>query len=99
MRSCTFFCLFIMMIAKILLSVSSVTHGAISVDRQWNGTGEMDGINWQVSLAGGGNYLSLNAIQDRPPICNEQLYANCIGDKKTGQRPCTDYNNCKRSLG
>ncbi|KAK4710431.1 hypothetical protein R3W88_004944 [Solanum pinnatisectum] len=99
MRSCTFFCLSMVMIAEILLSVSSVTHGAISVDRQWNGTGEMDGINWQVSLAGDVNYLSFKAVQDKPPICNEQLYGNCIGDKKTGQRPCTEYNYCKHSPG
>ncbi|KAL3376457.1 hypothetical protein AABB24_003071 [Solanum stoloniferum] len=99
MRSFTFFCLSMVMIAEILLSASSVTHGAISVDRQWNGTGEMDGINWQVSLAGGGNYLSLKVIKDTPPICNEKVYGNCIGDKKPGQRPCTYYNNCRRSPG
>ncbi|KAG5621517.1 hypothetical protein H5410_006735 [Solanum commersonii] len=90
MRSFTFFCLSMVMIAEILLSASSVTHGTMIVDRQWNGTGEMEG---------GGNYLTFKVVKDTPPICNEKVYGNCIGDKKPGQRPCTYYNNCRRSPG
>ncbi|KAH0717381.1 hypothetical protein KY290_013843 [Solanum tuberosum] len=94
MRSFTFFCLSMVMIAEILLSASSVTHGTMIVDRQWNGTGEMEGINWQVSLAGDVNHLTYPTLQT-PPICNEKVYGNCIGDRKSVQRPCTEYNYCK----
>ncbi|CAN4081634.1 unnamed protein product [Withania somnifera] len=96
MRSFTFF-LSVVMIAEILLSA----HASMNGNRLWNGSiadsvGELDDINWNVSLATGGNTISLKTLQP-PPICNEKVYGNCIGEKKSGQRPCTYYNHCIRS--
>ncbi|WMV15065.1 hypothetical protein MTR67_008450 [Solanum verrucosum] len=81
------------MITEILLSASSVT---MNVDLRSNSTREIDGINWQVSLAGGGNYLSYSALQ-QPPICDEGVYGSCV-DEKTGKiRTCSLYTRCDRS--
>ncbi|KAH0717380.1 hypothetical protein KY285_013411 [Solanum tuberosum] len=83
------------MITEILLSASSVT---MNVNSRSNSTGEMDGINWQVSLAGGENYLSYSTLQ-RPPVCDEGVYGSCV-DKKTGKlRTCSLYDRCDHSSG
>lgn len=81
------------MMAEILLSASSVEMNVSVADA----TGELDGINWEVSLANGGNYLPYNALQ-RPPVCNEKIVGNCIGEKQPGQRHCNYYDLCKRSI-
>ncbi|KAK4360708.1 hypothetical protein RND71_019660 [Anisodus tanguticus] len=93
MKSMTFL-LSVAMIMELLLSASSGTAAM----NPWNASttddaGELDGINWQVSLAGAGNIISFNTLQ-RPPICNEKIIGSCIGEKKPGQRPCNYYNYC-----
>ena len=100
MRSITFF-LSLMVIVDVLLSASSVTAAIYSGGISWNSSAagelmnELDGINWQVSLANGENTISFNTLQ-RPPICDARIYGNCIGDKKPTQRPCNLCNYCKR---
>ncbi|KAH0699184.1 hypothetical protein KY290_013996 [Solanum tuberosum] len=71
----------------------------MNVDLRSNSTGEIDGINWQVSLAGGEKYLSYPATLQRPPVCNEGVYGSCV-DKKTGKlRTCSLYTRCDHSSG
>ncbi|PHT55173.1 SPX domain-containing protein 4 [Capsicum baccatum] len=97
MGSFTFF-LSVVMIGELLLSASSVTHAAVNssvADASGELMNELDDINWEVSLASDGNTISYKGLQ-RPPVCNEKIYGNCIGEKKPGQRPCNYYNYCKR---
>ncbi|PHU25406.1 Protein RALF-like 27 [Capsicum chinense] len=98
MGSFTFF-LSVVMIGELLLSASSVTHAAVNssvADASGELMNELDDINWEVSLASDGNTISYKGLQ-RPPVCNEKIYGNCIGEKNPGQRPCNYYNYCKRA--
>ena len=35
---------------------------------------------------------------EKPPICNANIYGNCIKPIGNGNRPCTVYTRCKRGL-
>ncbi|OMO90032.1 hypothetical protein CCACVL1_07541 [Corchorus capsularis] len=39
--------------------------------------------------------ISYGSLQ-KPPVCNENKYGDCITPIKDNNRPCTIYNRCKR---
>ncbi|XWS75674.1 hypothetical protein CRYUN_Cryun01aG0111400 [Craigia yunnanensis] len=43
------------------------------------------------------NYISYRGLE-KPPICNANIYGNCIKPIGKGYRPCTVYTRCKRGL-
>ncbi|XP_022727900.1 protein RALF-like 27 [Durio zibethinus] len=42
-------------------------------------------------------YISYRGLQ-KPPICNANIYGNCIQPIGKSNRPCTLYTRCKRGL-
>lgn len=42
-------------------------------------------------------YISYRGLE-RPPICNANIYGNCIKPIGNEYRPCTVYTRCKRGL-
>lgn len=53
----------------------------------------------QRSLAAAANSkrISYGALQ-RQPVCNANIYGNCIKPAGADNRPCTTYNRCKRGV-
>ncbi|XP_034705858.1 protein RALF-like 33 [Vitis riparia] len=41
-------------------------------------------------------HITYRGIQMRPPVCNGNIYGNCIAPKSGYKRPCSYYNRCKR---
>ncbi|KAJ6753033.1 PROTEIN RALF-LIKE 27-RELATED [Salix koriyanagi] len=35
---------------------------------------------------------------EQQPVCNAQIYGNCVKQVNPGSRPCTYYNRCKRAV-
>ncbi|OMP10207.1 hypothetical protein COLO4_04719 [Corchorus olitorius] len=40
-------------------------------------------------------YISYRSLE-KPPVCNENIYGNCIQPINKNLRPCTIYQRCKR---
>ncbi|XP_039043673.1 protein RALF-like 27 [Hibiscus syriacus] len=48
-------------------------------------------------LVSGPNYISYKGLE-RPPVCNANIYGNCIKPIGKNYRPCTVYTRCKRGV-
>ncbi|XVE78545.1 hypothetical protein DITRI_Ditri13aG0154000 [Diplodiscus trichospermus] len=44
-----------------------------------------------------GHHICYGAVQ-RPPVCNGNIYGNCIAPVGPYYRPCTYYDRCKRGF-
>lgn len=42
-------------------------------------------------------YISYGSLE-KPPICNANIYGNCIKPIGKNDRPCTAYTRCKRGI-
>ncbi|KAJ9683069.1 hypothetical protein PVL29_018874 [Vitis rotundifolia] len=49
------------------------------------------------SLAQNPPYISYGSLQ-RPAVCNERIYGNCLTPKPGKVRPCSYYDRCKRGF-
>ncbi|KAL4340846.1 hypothetical protein GQ457_08G015180 [Hibiscus cannabinus] len=48
-------------------------------------------------LASSPNYISYKGLE-RPPVCDANIYGNCIKPIGKTYRPCTVYTRCKRGV-
>ncbi|GMI76282.1 hypothetical protein HRI_001297500 [Hibiscus trionum] len=48
-------------------------------------------------LVSGPNHLSYKGLE-KPPVCNANIYGNCIKPIGKSYRPCTVYTRCKRGV-
>ncbi|KAK8532325.1 hypothetical protein V6N13_131658 [Hibiscus sabdariffa] len=48
-------------------------------------------------LVSGPNHLSYKGLE-KPPVCNADIYGNCIKPIGKDNRPCTVYTRCKRGV-
>ncbi|KAJ6684405.1 PROTEIN RALF-LIKE 27-RELATED [Salix viminalis] len=57
----------------------------------------MDSEVHQRLIASQGQFIAYRSLEQQP-VCNAQIYGNCVKPINPGSRPCTYYNRCKRAV-